>query len=511
MENVNKYLLYLRKSRQDNESETVEEVLERHEKQLQEFAIREFGHKIPEDNIYREVVSGETIEDRPQIKVMFDRLQKEDIKGVLVIEPQRLTRGDLYECGLVVHTFRYSHTLVMTPTKTYNIEDKYDRKFFEMELTRGNDYLEYTKEILMRGRSLSAHEGKYISSVPPYGYDRLKLDKGYTLVINEKEAELVKLAYHLYVDEGLGAQLIAQRLNALGAKPRKSQRFSPTAIRQLLSNEVYIGKIKWGHKKVVKVMENGKVVKKRPRNHNYELIDGLHTPIISEELFKKAQEKRGRMTREAVDTELKNIFAGLIKCKKCGGAIAMRIHRNNGQRYREDRYYCRSGVYCTNKSSLTRLVQEAIIKTLREYLEDFKIKLESNDNSAMEAHQKIIMNLEKELDEIETRQDQLYDFLEKGLYTPEVFMVRNDKLKEERENAKLALKNAKQNVPSVKEYEQKYYSLFQALSAIDDPNISAKTKNNLLKEVIDVIYYEKDEPDIPHKSRGEIKLEVILK
>lgn len=508
MENV---LIYLRKSRQDNESETVEEVLHRHEAQLQEYAIKTFGHKISEENIYREVVSGETIEDRPRIKALFDRMQRENVKGVLVIEPQRLTRGDLYECGLVVHTFRYSHTLVMTPSKTYDLEDKYDRKFFEMELTRGNDYLEYTKEILMRGRSHSAHEGKWISSVPPYGYDRLKLDKGYSLSINEKEAEIVKLIFHLYVDEGLGAQMICNKINALGAKTRTGGRFLPTSIRQILKNEVYIGKIKWGHKKVVKVMENGKIVKKRPRNQDYEIIDGLHAPIISDELFKKAQERKGKATREAVDTSLKNIFAGLIKCKKCGGAIAMRIHRKNGVAYRQDRYYCRSGIYCNNKGSNVDIVNDAIMKTLRAYLEDFRVKLESNDNSVMENHQRIIMNLEKELDELETRQEQLYDFLEKGLYTPDIFMARNEKLKTEREELKQAIKNAKQNVPSVKEYEQKYYSLFQALSAIDDPNISAKTKNNLLKEVIKVIYYEKDEADIPHKSRGEVKLEVILK
>lgn len=511
IKNVNSYLIYLRKSRQDNESETVQEVLERHEVQLQEYAIKEFGQRIPEDNIYREVVSGETIEDRPKIKAMFDRLQKENIKGVLVIEPQRLTRGDLYECGLVVHTFRYSKTLVMTPTKTYDLEDKYDRKFFEMELTRGNDYLEYTKEILMRGRSHSAHEGKWISSVPPYGYDRLKLDKGYSLSINEKEAEIVKLIFHLYVDEGLGAQMICNKINALGAKTRTGGRFLPTSIRQILKNEVYIGKIKWGHKKVVKVMEDGKVVKKRPRNQNYEIIDGLHAPIISDELFKQAQERKGKVTREAVDTSLKNIFAGLIKCKKCGGAIAMRIHRSHGVKTREDRYYCRSGIYCNNKGSNVSIVNEAIINVLKGYLEDFKIKLETNDNSIYENHQKIIISLERELDDIEIRQTQLYDFLEKGIYTPEVFMVRNEKLKEDREAAKEALKNAKQNMPDIKEYEHKYYSLFQALNAIDDPNISAKVKNKLLKEVIEVIYYEKDEADIPHKSRGKVKLEVILK
>ena len=62
------YLIYLRKSRQDDPNETVEEVLEKHETMLQEFALKEFGGRIPEENIYREVVSGESIDDRERCK-----------------------------------------------------------------------------------------------------------------------------------------------------------------------------------------------------------------------------------------------------------------------------------------------------------------------------------------------------------------------------------------------------------------------------------------------------------
>ena len=61
-------------------------------------------------------------------------------------------------------------------------------------------------------------------------------------------------------------------LNELGAKPRMSERFAPTAIRQILSNEVYIGLIRWNAKPVVKVYENGQKIKKRTRNKSYELI-----------------------------------------------------------------------------------------------------------------------------------------------------------------------------------------------------------------------------------------------
>ena len=61
------YIIYLRKSRADNQDESVEEILAKHEEMLQELAERELGGRIPEHCIFREVVSGETIEERPEM------------------------------------------------------------------------------------------------------------------------------------------------------------------------------------------------------------------------------------------------------------------------------------------------------------------------------------------------------------------------------------------------------------------------------------------------------------
>lgn len=61
-------IIYLRKSRKDMDyfkDESIEKTLQRHEKELQDFIISIFGKPIPEHNIYREVASGDTIEDRP--------------------------------------------------------------------------------------------------------------------------------------------------------------------------------------------------------------------------------------------------------------------------------------------------------------------------------------------------------------------------------------------------------------------------------------------------------------
>ena len=128
------HLMYLRKSRQDDPNETVEEVLAKHENILQEYAMRELGGKIPEDHIYREVVSGESIDDREEIKKVLSRIEDSKISGVLVIEPSRLSRGDLIDCGRLINEFRYTRTLVVTPYMTYDLEDKMERKFFQDEL-----------------------------------------------------------------------------------------------------------------------------------------------------------------------------------------------------------------------------------------------------------------------------------------------------------------------------------------------------------------------------------------
>lgn len=175
------YLIYLRKSRADGEHESVEEVLAKHHRILQDYAVSKLGGAIPEEYIYREVVSGETIQDRPEMKKILDRIQTEDITGVLVVDPQRLSRGDLSDCGTIIRAFRYTDTLIITPPKTYDLAEKFDRKFFEMELMRGNDYLEYIKEIMNRGRLASVNEGNFIGSVPPFGYDKIKVGKSYTL------------------------------------------------------------------------------------------------------------------------------------------------------------------------------------------------------------------------------------------------------------------------------------------------------------------------------------------
>lgn len=72
---------------------------------------------------------------------LLAEIENPKLKAVLVVEPQRLSRGDLEDCGRIVNAFRYSGTQIITPNMVYDLSNKMQRKFFEQELMRGNDYL----------------------------------------------------------------------------------------------------------------------------------------------------------------------------------------------------------------------------------------------------------------------------------------------------------------------------------------------------------------------------------
>ena len=120
--NSNRYAMYLRKSRKDLELEEQEEgeTLSRHLKIL--------------EDLCKEVVSGETISDRPEIQKMLSKVNIGYYKGVLVVEIERLARGDSIDQGTILRSFKLSDTKIITPIKTYNFEDEVDEEYLEFGL-----------------------------------------------------------------------------------------------------------------------------------------------------------------------------------------------------------------------------------------------------------------------------------------------------------------------------------------------------------------------------------------
>lgn len=133
-----------------------------------------------------------------------------------------------------------------------------------------------------------------LGNIAPFGYDRKKLEnsKGFSLIINEQEAFIVREIFRLYVFENNTINSVARQLNAMNLKPRISSEWSISSVKDILSNPTYIGKIVWNRRKEKKSTRNGKVITSRPRNPNYLTFDGLHEPIIDINTWNLAQEKR---------------------------------------------------------------------------------------------------------------------------------------------------------------------------------------------------------------------------
>lgn len=337
MQFVEEYLLYLRKSRNDGEKVPVEVIVQRHEDTLQELAEKELGYRIKEENIYREIVSGgEAIEDRPEFIKVLERMEVGNIKGVFVFDPHRLSRSGLYGAGDVLEAFEVTHTLICTPMKFYDLDNKMDKKYLEMIMIQAAEYLNYSKDVMGAGRMTSFAEGKAIMSTPPFGYgkEKLKDEKGYKLVPNPKEAPYVKKMFELCC-EGLGTTAIANYLNERNVKPRKKAYFEPSTIRDILHNETYYGILTWGKNPIKKILEKGKTKKKRFYNQeNFRVAKGMYEPLITKELFDQAQEMmKKRNSRTYHTNTIKNPLAGLVECGYCGNAMIRRPYNRSFKKH----------------------------------------------------------------------------------------------------------------------------------------------------------------------------------
>ena len=503
------YLMYLRKSRADGEDETVEEVLAKHERMLQKLAVEKFGHPIPGNSIYREVVSGETIEDRPEMKRVLSAIESPDVKGVLVVDPQRLSRGDWEDGGRILSSFKYSNTLIVTPPKTYNLYDQYDYRFFKMELSRGNDYLEYTKEILKRGRENSIEAGRYLGSVAPYGYEKVFVDKAPTLTPNAKEAEAINIAVRKCVYDGMGWTFIARELDSMGYKPRSGGKWNPYSLRDICINPVNIGKVKWNARKTIRVYKDGKLVKTRPRNKDSVIYkDGLHPPILEKDLYEKLIAKAGVITRENQHTQLVNPLAGLLYCSTCGRAMTYRTYKRNGSPRSAPRLACDNQINCGTKSSTFSDVYNILIDILENTVHDFEFKAEEDNGSARIEYDSMISEAENELRIIDAREEELYDYLEEGLYSKEIFLKRMSKYQDKRSELEKRLSFLRDKSAQPVDYHEKIRTFRHVIDSLNDDNTTAKHKNNLLKQIIKRIEYSRNSENRTKwdSSKPELKI-----
>ncbi len=498
------YAIYLRKSREDIESEKYGdgETLARHEKILTTLAEK---RNLTIGKIYREVVSGETISERKEMQKLLKDVENEKWTGVLVVEVERLARGDTADQGRVSKAFKYSHTKIITPVKTYDPDNEFDEEYFEFGLFMSRREYKTINRRLQRGREISVSEGKFVGNIAPFGYDRIKLkdSKGYTLSINQDEAPIVKEIFRLYAFENNTIGSVVKQLNDMNLKPRISNEWTISSARDILSNPTYIGKIVWNRRKQKKKTKNGHIIISRPRNQEYLIYDGLHEPIIDTKTWELVQEKRKKNTPKVKHSnQIQNPLVGLVFCEKCGKPMQRRPYTKGNK---PATLMC-SNLKCDNISSKLYLVENKIVEALKIWLENYKVDYKIKDNSNLKNKQLIetsILSAKKELEKENAKLDKIYDFLENGIYSKEEFINRSKSIKDNIQNLESKLEEYNlllQKNTQIQNEKEKMVPKLKNVIDLYDKLENDEDKNILLKSILSKVTYLKTEKAIKKDS-----------
>lgn len=495
---MEQYVKYLRKSRFDRDYAelSIEETLKRHDAILDKLAV-DRGYYIAKT--YYEVVSGESIAARPEIQKMLDEVREGCYAGVLVVDLERLARGNGADQAYISQVFQFSGTKIITPVKVYDPSNEFDEEYFEFGLFMSRREYKTINRRLIRGRDSSAAEGKWLGSITPYGYNRVKLrdEKGYTLEPHPEEGPVIQKIFAMYLNHQ-GSKVIANYLNDHDVPTRHGGLWTYSTITQIISNPVYMGKIRRGWSKQIKSIENG-VVKRRIKRYKdmsaYNVFEGLHPALVSEEDFMKAQElRKGKSISAPVKKEfrLMNPFAGLLFCSVCGktvGRSTLPASRNHAPRIR-----CTNARNCHNGSAYFELVENEIITAMKTWLKGYRIKIDTvGYEDDIEDAKRQIRKLDQDRSKLSAQLDNAFDLVEQGVYTLELFQSRRAKLTQALEEIDATKVQLEELVANLQENQAARNNLVpqteELLASYDD--MTNEERNELLKEILEKIEYYK--------------------
>lgn len=505
------YVMYLRKSREDIEAEKRGEMetLARHERMLRALADEQ---EINVVKVYKEVVSGETIQDRPEMQQMMQEVYAGKYAGVVCVKPDRLSRGDLENMGYIMNGLKFSGTQLVTPGKTYDVlNNKFDEQMLEMQLFNSKQEYRSIVARMQEGKMLSIREGNYMGSIPPYGYDITSPDRWTRTLVPNDDAEMVVRIFEWYVNDRLTTGEISRKLFNMGIPTRTGNlEWNKTTIVDILKNIVYTGKIRWFRRKSTRELdENGNIMKKKRRrsSEKYLIVQGKHQALISDEMFEAAQELFCGSVPKKVGTVIVNPLAGLLKCSECGRIMCFQQFKKQGTPPRFVHPDCKTHRV---KSSFATDVMALLCQTLKEYVAEFEFKVTSAGRTeAIERHTSDVAHLERELEKAKAKRRKLFDDYENDIYTPAEFKERKAVWAERIESMAEELEHLMQQKPAEVDYNERVVKFSKVINAIENPETPAKEINELLKEIISHIDYYCE--DLGHRQGGKITLDVTLK
>ncbi|MDU5777208.1 MAG: recombinase family protein [Clostridium perfringens] len=415
-------------------------------------------------------ISGKNIKDRPALKELLSDAKAGKFDMVISWKINRVSRK-LEDVLKIVNILEKNNITFKSYSEPFETDTPAGRMQFQMmaligEFERGTIAQNVKMGMIAKAKSGSWCGGRVLGYdlVPNNSPEEEKKGKN-KLEINEKEAEIVRFIFNEY-SKGKGYKAITNQINKLGYKTKKGNSFAVGAIRDILTNPVYIGEIRYN------VRQNWSEKRRRNINPNPIRVKGKHKAIIDKELWDKVQlileSKKGKPSR-IYDGEYP--LTGILRCPKCGAGMVISRTTNtlaDGSKKRIAYYCCGNwknkgtGV-CNSNTIRVDKANEYVFKKIEELVSNEAIVKAVVKNINKERKEKVkpakrlLGDIDKELEKLDKRKRKIFEAYEDDILTKEEFQIRKDELNEKirilEEEKKPLLKTISEDVSEEIPYE----------------------------------------------------------
>ena len=386
-------------------------------------------------------ISGKDIKNRPALKELLKDAEEKKFDMVISWKINRISRK-LADVLKIVDILEKNDITFKSYSEPFETDTPAGKMQFQMMALIGEFERGTIAQNVKMGMCAKAKAGEWCGG-RVLGYDLVPIEnqegakrRKSKLIINEREAESIRLIFNEYVN-GKGYKAITNKLNKLGYKTKKNNDFSVNSIREILTNPVYIGKVRYN------VRQNWAEKRRRNINANPIITDGIHEAIIDEKLWDKVQvimeSKKGKPSR-IYDGEYP--LTGILRCPKCGAGMVISRTTNklaDGTKKRIAYYCCgawknKGTSVCNSNTIRVDKANEYVFTKISELLSNEKMVETIVNNINKERHKKInpakkeLERIDKELEKIDKKKTKLFEGYEEDLISKEEFKERKDEL-----------------------------------------------------------------------------------
>ncbi|MDZ4937791.1 recombinase family protein [Clostridium perfringens] len=448
-------------------------------------------------------ISGKNIKDRPALKELLSDAKAGKFDMVISWKINRVSRK-LEDVLKIVNLLEKNNITFKSYSEPFETDTPAGRMQFQMmaligEFERGTIAQNVKMGMIAKAKSGNWCGGRVLGYdlVPNNSPEEEKKGKN-KLKINEKEAEIVRFIFNEY-SKGKGYKAITNKMNKLGYKTKKGNDFSVGSIRDILTNPVYIGEIRYN------VRQNWSEKRRRNINPNPIRVKGKHEAIIDRELWDKVQlileSKKGKPSR-IYDGEYP--LTGILRCPKCGAGMVISRTTNtlaDGSKKRIAYYCCgnwknKGTSVCNSNTIRVDKANEYVFKKIEELVSNEAMikavvkNINKERKDKVKPAKRLLGDIDKELEKLDKRKRKIFEAYEDDILTKEEFQTRKNELNEKirilEEEKKPLLNTISEEVSEEIPYEF-IKDILMNFSKILNSSVSREQQKKLLHMIISEI------------------------